>query len=64
MTITDAIHQHVLKIPEPAWTPAIDTSGEVRDEAWVAELAGGVLDGWPPGMGLSCAWNVRILEPS
>ncbi|MEU0072543.1 IS1380 family transposase [Streptomyces sp. NPDC006332] len=49
MTITEAIHQHVLKIPEPAWTPAIETSGEVRDGAWVAELAGGVLDGWPPG---------------
>ncbi|MFF8867937.1 IS1380 family transposase [Streptomyces sp. NPDC015139] len=52
MTITEAIHQHVLKIPEPAWTPAIETSGEVRDGAWVAELAGGVLDGWPPGMRL------------
>lgn len=52
MTITEAIHQHVLKIPEPAWTPAIETSGEVWDGAWVAELAAGVLDGWPPGMRL------------
>jgi hypothetical protein len=52
MTVTEMIHQHVLKIPEPAWTPAIETSGEVRDGAWVAELTGDILDGWPPGMRL------------
>jgi len=52
MTITDAIHQAVLKIPAPAWTPAVEPGGEIRDGAWVAELAGDVLKGWPKGMRL------------
>ncbi|MEU6547008.1 IS1380 family transposase [Streptomyces sp. NPDC046859] len=52
MVITEAIHSHVLKIPATAWTPALEADGEVRDGAWVAELAGDVLDGWPKGMRL------------
>ncbi|MCX4515752.1 IS1380 family transposase [Streptomyces sp. NBC_01619] len=52
MMITAAVHQHVLKIPASAWTPAVETSGEVRDGAWVAELTGDLLDGWPKGMRL------------
>ncbi|GAB2711392.1 hypothetical protein GCM10010442_34330 [Kitasatospora kifunensis] len=52
MTITDAIHQAVLKIPAPAWTPAVEPGGEIRDGAWVAELAGDVLTGWPKGIRL------------
>ncbi|MBL1085845.1 IS1380 family transposase [Streptomyces actinomycinicus] len=52
MTISEAIHQHVLKIPASAWTPAVESGGEVRDGAWVAELTGGLLDGWPKGMRL------------
>ncbi len=52
MTITDAIHQAVLLVPASAWTPAIEPGGEVRDGAWVAELAGDVLKGWPKGMRL------------
>ncbi|MEU4351805.1 IS1380 family transposase [Streptomyces sp. NPDC023838] len=52
MVITDAIHQHVLRIPASAWTPAVEADGEVRDGAWVAELTGDVLDGWPAGMRL------------
>ncbi|MFF2628624.1 IS1380 family transposase [Kitasatospora griseola] len=52
MTITDAIHQAVLLIPASAWTPAIEPGGEVREGAWVAELAGDVLTGWPKGMRL------------
>ncbi|MBN3933278.1 IS1380 family transposase [Streptomyces verrucosisporus] len=52
MVITETIHSHVLKIPAPAWTPAIETGGEIRDGAWVAELAGDVLHGWPKGMRL------------
>ncbi|MFH9735794.1 IS1380 family transposase [Streptomyces sp. NPDC017260] len=50
MVITEAIHQHVLKVPVSAWTP--ETDGEVRDGAWVAELTGDVLTGWPKGMRL------------
>jgi hypothetical protein len=52
MTITDAIHQAVVKVPLAAWTPAVEPDGEIRDGAWVAELTGGMLDGWPKGMRL------------
>jgi hypothetical protein len=52
MTVTEAIHEHVLKVPAPAWTAAIETNGEVRDGAWVAELTGKLLDGWPTGIRL------------
>ncbi len=52
MVITEAIHEHVLKIPASAWTPAGETDGEARDGAWVAELTGKLLDGWPNGMRL------------
>lgn len=52
MVIIEAIHQHVLKIPAPAWTPAVETGGEIRDGAWAAELTGDLLEGWPKGMRL------------
>ncbi|WP_327690016.1 IS1380 family transposase [Streptomyces tubercidicus] len=52
MVITEAIHEHVLKVPASAWTPAVETDGEARDGAWVAELTGKLLDGWPKGMRL------------
>lgn len=52
MVITEVIHRHVLKIPASAWTPAVEASGEIRDGAWVAELTGGLLDGWPKGIRL------------
>ncbi|GGZ28986.1 hypothetical protein GCM10010327_69120 [Streptomyces nitrosporeus] len=41
-----------LKVPASAWTAAVETDGEVRDGAWVAELTGKLLDGWPTGMRL------------
>ncbi|TJZ59163.1 IS1380 family transposase [Streptomyces piniterrae] len=52
MTITDAIHQAVLTVPASAWTPAVEPDGEVRDGAWVTELAGDCLTGWPKGLRL------------
>ena len=52
MTITDAIHQAVLMVPAPAWTPAVEPDGEIRGGAWVAELDGDCLKGWPKGMRL------------
>jgi hypothetical protein len=52
MTITDAIHQAVLQVPLTAWTPAVEPDGQIRDGAWVAELTGSMLDGWPKGMRL------------
>ncbi len=42
----------MLLIPASTWTPAIEPDGEVRDGAWVAELSGDVLEGWPKGMRL------------
>lgn len=42
MVITEQVHQHVLKIPASAWTPAVEADGEVRDGAWVAELTAGL----------------------
>ncbi|MFF1855396.1 IS1380 family transposase, partial [Streptomyces sp. NPDC058219] len=52
MTVTEQVHEHVLKVPASAWTAAVETSGEVRDGAWVAELIGKLLDHWPKGMRL------------
>ncbi|MFI2207792.1 IS1380 family transposase [Streptomyces sp. NPDC020192] len=52
MTITDAIHQAVLKVPASAWTPAVEPDGDIRDGAWVAELAGDCQTGWPKGLRL------------
>ncbi|MGK5445967.1 IS1380 family transposase [Streptomyces radiopugnans] len=52
MVITEAIHSRVLKVPASAWTAAVEADGEIRDGAWVAELTGDVLDGWPKGMRL------------
>ncbi|MFJ6463087.1 IS1380 family transposase [Streptomyces sp. NPDC091387] len=52
MTVTEQVHQHVLKVPASAWTAAVGTDGEIREGAWVAELTGDVQDGWPKGMRL------------
>lgn len=52
MTVTDQVHEHVLKNPASAWTPAVEIDGEARDEARVAELSGRPLHGRPKGMRL------------
>lgn len=52
MTITEAVHQAVLQVPHAAWTAAVEPGGEIRDGAWVAELDGDCLKGWPKGMRL------------
>ncbi|MBT2511727.1 IS1380 family transposase [Streptomyces sp. ISL-98] len=52
MTITTDIHQAVLKIPASAWTPAVEAGGQTRDGAWIAEIGGLPLAGWPTGMRL------------
>lgn len=36
MTITDAIHEAVLKVPTSAWTQTVEPDGDIRDGAWVA----------------------------
>nr|WP_274564476.1 hypothetical protein [Streptomyces spiramyceticus] len=35
MTITDAIHHAVLKIPASAWAVAVEPGAEIRDGGWV-----------------------------
>jgi hypothetical protein len=51
MTITDDIHDAILKIPARAWTPAYDSDRQPRDGAWVAELTGMLnLAAWPSGI--------------
>ncbi|MCX4482354.1 IS1380 family transposase [Streptomyces anulatus] len=52
MTITEQIHQAVLKVPASAWAPAVEPGGEIREGAWTAELDGDALKGWPKGMRL------------
>ncbi|WP_329538502.1 IS1380 family transposase (plasmid) [Streptomyces sp. NBC_01450] len=53
MTITDTIHQAVLKIPKKAWTPAYGAGGTERPGAWVAEITDiPDLSTWPKGMRL------------
>lgn len=52
MTITDASHQAVLKVPASAWTPAVEPDGDIRDGAWVTEVADDCLTGWPKGLRL------------
>ncbi|WP_078651515.1 IS1380 family transposase [Streptomyces xylophagus] len=53
MTITDTIHQAVLKIPKKAWTPAYDAGATERPGAWIAEITDMPdLSTWPKGMRL------------
>ncbi|WP_030600218.1 IS1380 family transposase [Streptomyces fulvoviolaceus] len=53
MTITDTLHQAVLKIPKKAWTPAYDAGATERPGAWVAEITDiPDLSTWPTGMRL------------
>jgi hypothetical protein len=50
-TMTDEVCQAILGLPAPAWTPAYDAGGQVREGAWVAELTGLLdLSSWPEGM--------------
>lgn len=52
-TVTDAMAEAVDDIPDDLWIPALDSSGGIREGAWVAELTGLVqLSGWPAGMRL------------
>jgi len=39
------------RVPEQAWQPAVNSDGQLRDGADVADLTGMLtLTGWPPGM--------------
>ncbi|MER5736944.1 IS1380 family transposase [Streptomyces sp. NPDC002262] len=52
MTITEQTHQAVLKVPAPAWAATVEPGGEIRDGAWVTEITGDCLKGWPKRMRL------------
>ena len=46
--LTPALREAILALPEPAWQPAIDAGGELREGAWVADLTDHVdLAAWP-----------------
>ncbi|GAA0691336.1 hypothetical protein GCM10009548_74000 [Streptomyces malaysiensis subsp. malaysiensis] len=64
MTITNGIHQAVLKVPASVWTPTVEPDGDVHDGAPVAELAGDCLTGWPKGLRLIVRKNGRTPAPS
>jgi hypothetical protein len=50
-TKNTALSSAITSIPEPVWTPAITTDGEIREGAEVAEVTGLVdLRHWPAGM--------------
>ena len=51
----DTVRQVILDLPEVAWVHAINTGGEDRDGAWVAELTEHLnLSAWPEGSRLIC----------
>ena len=55
MQIDAHVREAILAQPEPAWTPAIDADGRVRDGAEVCELTGFIdLHTWPDGTRAIC----------
>jgi len=53
--LNDTVRAAILDLPETAWVQAINTDGEDRDGAWVAELTDHVdLSSWPEGSRLIC----------
>ncbi len=50
-TMPAGAEQLIAKVPASAWTPAYDAEGQIRPEAFVAELTGLLdLSCWPAGM--------------
>ncbi len=48
--LNDTVRQAILQLPETAWEQAINSDGEDRDGAWVAELTDRLdLSAWPEG---------------
>lgn len=52
--LTEPVRRAILALPESAWRPAMAQDGQEREGAWVAELAGVDLSGWPEGARLIC----------
>lgn len=51
--LTEPVRAAILATPESAWTPAIETGGDIRDGAWVCELSL-PLTGWPEATRTIC----------
>jgi hypothetical protein len=53
-TLPDDFAETLPRIPEQAWTPAVEADGHVRDGAWVADVTGllnpSTMATWPTGM--------------
>jgi len=51
--LTERVRAACLAVPESVWLPALDSGGDPREGAWVAELALD-LSAWPPGTRAIC----------
>ena len=51
--LTERVRAAILALPESAWLPALDSGGDPRDGAWVAELPLD-LSAWPEGTRAIC----------
>jgi hypothetical protein len=54
MPIDEPVRRAILALPESAWRAAIRQDGSEREGAWVAELHGLDLSGWPEGSRVIC----------
>lgn len=54
MAIDERARQAILALPERAWAAAVRQDGTMREGAWVAELGGLDLSGWPEGSRAIC----------
>lgn len=54
MPIDEPARRAILELPESAWQTAIRQDGAEREGAWVAELEGLDLSGWPSGSRAIC----------
>jgi hypothetical protein len=65
--LTEHIRDAIGLVPKQVWTPAMESDGEVRDGADVAELTRlldpAVLAGWPDGMGRFHRGTSRSTRP-
>jgi hypothetical protein len=51
--LTERVRAAILALPESAWSPALDSAGDPREGAWVAELSLD-LSAWPAGARALC----------
>jgi hypothetical protein len=51
--LSERVRATILALPESAWSPALDSGGDLREGAWVAELPVG-LAAWPAGTRALC----------